>query len=218
MTQGKSPAVRFLHVPKTAGTSVNGILETIYATSETFDFSGDVPCDLALLRSFPPDRFDLDDFLGSGCEELSNFQSRMLLGSGGYASIDPSHDDREKLEDCLRKSINGLRFVGIQEKFRESVLLLGRSFGWRIVLPRKRLNQAGPSRELRFSDRQMERIRQLNELDAHVYRHASEVLSGLIKRNRGTLLLDRYRSFVRSSRQRVTWEIKARLHKAQIAL
>lgn len=270
-----SQTVRFLHVPKTAGTSVNGILETIYTAFEIFDFSGDVTSDLVRLRalapadrsrlrlfrghaprylrepdvdqartftllrepvarvvsfcrhvaegksdylrsSFPPEGFDLDKFLGSGCEELSNFQSRMLLGEGDYASIDSLRDDPRALQDRLVKVINGLRLAGIQEKFEESMLLLGRCFGWRVDLPRKRLNQAVSSREVHFSARHLERIRQLNDLDAKIYRLASETLSGLIKRNRGKLLLDRWRLVLRRRRQRIVWEIEARLRKPEL--
>ena len=253
MPPRESKAVRFLHVPKTAGTSVNAILEQTFQSSETFDFSGDARDDLERLRvlspehrsrlrlfrghapryvgepdvdaaetftllrepvarvisfcrhvaegkseyllsSFPPDRFDLDEFLESGCPELNNFQSRMLLGRGDYADFDPLHDNLNDLEARLRTALSSLRFAGIQEKFEESMLLLGRSFGWTVESPRKKLNQAGTSRQLIFADRHLARLRKLNELDMRIYRHASETIADMIARNRVRLFLDRHRS------------------------
>lgn len=268
MAQNQSAVVRFLHVPKTAGTSVNAVLDRVYTSDTTFSFTGDVQGDLARLRSlssdprsrlrlfrghaprfvgeadidsartftllrepvsrvmsfcrhvaegkseylassFPAERFDLDDFLGSGCPELDNFQSRMLLGCGGYASFDLSVDDPSQLESAAIGIVNGLVFAGIQEKFDESMFLLGRSFGWSVRSPAKKLNEARQSRHLVFEDRHLARIRQLNELDTRIYRHASRVLLDSIRPHRAKFFLDRCRNRFHRYCQSLGWRITA---------
>lgn len=269
MQQKQPSIVRFLHIPKTAGTSVNGFLGSIYGSDEIFDFSGCVNQDLIRLRklptdrrarlklfrghaplrtgendvdnartftilrdpvrrvisfcrhvaagkseylvsSFPPERFNLGEFLNSGCEELNNFQSRMLLGDGDYAPPDFSREAPQNLFIRATSALEQLSFVGIQENFEESMVLLGRAFGWKIAFSKKKLNETGSS--LPFAAEHIERVRELNQLDTLVYRRASAAFQRLVRKHRVALIFDFYRLRLRRSWHAAKWKTSVRLH------
>jgi hypothetical protein len=81
-----------------------------------------------LLREHPPERFDVDRFLDSGNPELSNLQTKMLLGRGSH-HIDLDDPDLivEKAAEVLE---NKLVCFGLTECFDESLMLFRRTLGW----------------------------------------------------------------------------------------
>jgi hypothetical protein len=215
--------LRFLHIPKTAGTSFLDCLERLYP-GEQFVFSGDLPVDLDnyrkldptirdritlfaghaprvtgeeaidalptvtflrhpisrvmsfcqhvsegkspyLVEAFPPEAFDLDAFLASENVELSNLQTRMLLGHGSYEL--PDTDPDALAARAVRVLRDDITCFGIVEHFDLSLIMFRRTFGWKRVLWR-RLNRQG-SRRIRFSAEQIKRVEQNNTVDRAVY-------------------------------------------------
>ena len=270
MRKAESEAVRFFHIPKTAGTSVNGVLSSVYQPGETFDFSGEIRPDLERLRSlrpqdraslrlfrghaplrtgesdvdnaktfalfrepvsriisfcrhvaegkseyllsdFPPEKFDLDAFLASGCDELSNFQTRMLLGNGDYADQADLPGDKEMFSKLVDEQLSRLSFAGTDEHYHETMVLISRLFGWRIVLSRKALNRAKASTNLSFTPRRIERIRELNRLDDLVYRRVASALQSVISENRTKIAFSLFRMKVVRAGQFANWKIRTAL-------
>jgi hypothetical protein len=270
MRKAESEAVRFFHIPKTAGTSVNGVLSSVYRNGETFDFSGDIRSDLERLRSlrpqhraslrlfrghaplrtgendvdnaktfalfrepvsrvisfcrhvaegkseyllsdFPPEKFDLDVFLGSGCDELSNFQTRMLLGNGDYADQADLPGDEDLFSKRVDEQLSRLSFAGTDEHYRETMVLVSRLFGWRIVLSTKALNRSRRSTELSFTPARVERIRELNRLDERLYHRVAARLQPILLRNRVKIALALLRMKVVRAARLADWRIRTAL-------
>ena len=91
-----------------------------------------------LREEFPPDRFDLDRFLDSGNNELSNLQTKMLINradSGSWGSLTTSQL-ATATDAALDTLFNRLSLYGIQEYFDQSLLLICAHFGWKTPLYR----------------------------------------------------------------------------------
>ena len=237
----KANRVRFLHIPKTAGTTFRAVLDRQYSPNEIFAFTGDVPADVRrfnalpkeerngfrlfighapiisgieaaddaeiitflrdpvsrvksfcnhvaegkspyLREEFPPDRFDLDRFLDSGNNELSNLQTKMLINradSGSWGSLTTSQL-ATAADAALDTLFNRLSLYGIQEHFDESLLLICAHFGWKTPLYRPLNERKGNG--LIFEERHLARIAELNALDIAVYRRASEHFPEILRR------------------------------------
>lgn len=222
-------ALRFLHIPKTAGTSFNDCLFAQYPRAyyfrRLFVFSGDARSDLRRLQAMPEKRRDglllytghgplncgvesivrtptitflrhpvsrvvslcqhifdgkspeisnrrlsrpgaLDAWLDSGEPQLSNMYARTLLGDLDYRI--PSGTDAHLAERSIDILENSLRAFGLTEEFDLSLLLFRQTLGWR-CMPRYRIRNAGGRERLRFTDRQLERIAELNSIDQRIY-------------------------------------------------
>jgi hypothetical protein len=239
-TRGKDmDGIRFLHIPKTAGTSFTDCLARIYRGSR-FTFSGDLQLDHErffaldpserdsivlvtghsprvtgipqvdelpvitflrdpvervksfcqhvsegkspdMLERFPPGKFDLDEFLACGNAQLSNLQTRMLLGEEGYNLV---QDDVETLaEAALRVLAEDMACFGIVEQFNRSLMLFRRKLGWQVWPVYRRLNARGHESLLTFNQDQLVKIRQLNVLDLLVYQQARELWQESLRRH-----------------------------------
>jgi hypothetical protein len=73
--------------------------------------------------------FDLDSFLNSGDPELENLQTRMLVGEETYRSLLLSGSNRD-LQQALSAAFARIEFVGVQEKFVESLLVASLIYNW----------------------------------------------------------------------------------------
>jgi hypothetical protein len=223
--------IRFLHLPKTAGTSFSECLARIYP-GERFNFTGNLQQDReryfslapevreriglvaghspritgisevdglptvtflrdpiervrsfcqhvsegkspSLLEPFPPTDFDLDKFLESGDSQLSNLQTKMLLGDQGYEL--PSEDRTTLVNKAVRVLREGFAGVGIVEQFDASLVLFHYKLRWEEWPIYHKLNVRDSSRSLEFSHHQISKIRELNVLDLEVYEHAVEL-------------------------------------------
>lgn len=126
-----------------------------------------------LIDRFPPERFDLDAFLVSRNEGLSNLQTRMLINRGKAAAPDMLQSLSE--EEAVALALNNLReriaCYGILEFFEESLVRLQQHFGWRTPLYASS-NRKNPGKLLVFEDRHLARIAEMNTLDNAVYAQA----------------------------------------------
>jgi len=129
-----------------------------------------------LLERFPPDRFDLDAFLASGNEGLSNLQTKMLINHGKAAH--PARLRALSGEQAVNLARHNLReriaCFGIQECFDESLVHLQQHFGWRAPLYASS-NRGSPRKRLQFERRHLDRIAELNDLDLRLYQAARQL-------------------------------------------
>lgn len=221
--------LRFLHIPKTAGSTFSRILRNQYRGKRRFVFSGDNESDIKrfrelsmdeqksidlytghapiltglpeadgipiitmlrdpvsrvksfcqhvsegksphLLKSFPPESFNLDDFLYSDNNEISNLQSRMLIDYEKYRAVPllRTNHPEEMKEQALQNLFHKVSCYGIQEYFDESLILIASRLGWRMPFYEYR-NRKDIKRLLKFEARHIKRIRELNSIDIDVY-------------------------------------------------
>ena len=135
-----------------------------------------------LREEFPPDRFDLDRFLDSGNNELSNLQTKMLINradSGSWGSLTTSQL-ATATDAALDTLFNRLSLYGIQEYFDQSLLLICAHFRWKTPLYRPLNERKGNG--LIFEERHLARIAELNALDIAVYRRAAEHFPEVLRR------------------------------------
>ncbi|MCB1843072.1 MAG: sulfotransferase family 2 domain-containing protein [Halioglobus sp.] len=228
-------ALRFLHIPKTAGTSFNDCLFAQYPRAyyfrRLFVFSGDPRSDLRRLQAMPEKKRDalllytghgplncgdesvartptitflrdpvsrvvslcqhifegkspeistrrlskpgaLDAWLDSGEPQLSNMYARALLGDLDYRI--PGGTDAQLAERSIDILENSLQAFGLTENFDLSLLVFRQALGWRCMPRYRRRNTRGRER-LRFTDRQLERIAELNSIDQRIYTAAVAV-------------------------------------------
>jgi hypothetical protein len=129
-----------------------------------------------LLQLFPPEKFSLDDFLGSGNTELSNLQTKMLINQGRSSSSSDGIDQltvSEATTLAIKNLSEKIACFGLQEYFDESLVLFATRFGWQ-ALSYKSVNTANSSRKLDFRDTHIKRITELNAIDIEVYKLARE--------------------------------------------
>ena len=225
-------AIRYLHIPKTGGTSLTHVLRRQYRSAACFDFSGDADADasryrglpplerarialftghapietglepadrclmITILREplsrvqsfcrhvaegkspylrerFPPERFDLDEFLWSGNAELENLQTKMLINQHHSAAPLPSHYSGLKAITMATDNLfHRIAHFGIQSHFHESIARFGHALGWNPLFRHARRNVASAARPMRFEQRHVQRILELNPLDLELYRAA----------------------------------------------
>jgi hypothetical protein len=223
--------LRFLHIPKTAGTTFLSILRRQYFGKKIFAFSGDIASDikrfealsehdktnvklftghapivsgvkradnatiitflrdpinrvksfcqhvaegksLYLIDEFPPETFSLDNFLKSGNEELSNFQTKMLVCDGSYTLPD-NMSDREAADLALDNLLNKISYFGLQEYFDESLNVFSSALHWRMPIYASK-NKKNINKSIQFEKRHLEKIAALNAIDLAVYKSAKE--------------------------------------------
>ena len=226
--------LRFLHIPKTAGSTFTDILSRQYSGTQHFQFLGDnisdkkrfeeMPVDDRrnvrlftghapivtgiseadtatiitilrdpiervksfcqhvsegkspyLLKDFPPERFNLDEFLESGNEELSNLQAKMLINGGHICSpkLIDSMPVAKAANLALTNLFNRVSYFGIQQYFDESLIMFSESLNWKLPLY-VHLNKKRTFKRLKFEDRHLQRIEELNPVSIEVYNRAKE--------------------------------------------
>lgn len=228
---GPMQSLRFLHIPKTAGTTIVHILRAQYRSRDEFAFSGDADDDARrynalsvqsrerlqlfsghapittgidradccttitllrepvsrvqsfcrhvsegkspyLLKEFPPARFDLDEFLWSGNDELFNLQTKMLVNHfRSSAPWSAEICDSRVLDRAVRNLFDKVAHFGLQEHFRESVERFRSALGWGPVQYMTR-NRVRSGKRLEFREHHLQRIAELNQLDMELYRIA----------------------------------------------
>jgi hypothetical protein len=221
-------AIRFLHIPKTAGSTLSSILQRQYLGKKMFSLSGNPNIDehnfslrsehykantrlflghsqieseieradtgiiITILRDpvervksfcqhaaegkseylrdrFPPESFNLDDFLACGDISLSNLQTRFLIGHAKFETLNKN----EAIEQALENLFNKISYYGIQEHFDESLIIFSKALNWRLpVYIRK--NTKNLNKSISFEQRHIKKIIELNEIDLAVYRKAKD--------------------------------------------
>jgi len=243
--------IRFLHIPKTAGSSFDECLFLQYLSAyilrQHFIFTGDFNTDLQRYRQIAPatreklvlhlghaplftgikeidsiptitflrnpiDRvishcqhvsegksfgssknlnyknMDVDQFLSSGRTQLSNFQSKLLLGREGYTLPKGSLDELvNRAVNILEHELSGF---GITEEFDSSLLMFAKSLGWKKPPIYRRRNTKNSNSLLEFEARHIAKIRELNQVDLQVYDRARALFKNRLAEYEGDLDLD----------------------------
>ncbi len=226
--------LRFLHIPKTAGSTFSRILRNQYKGSPQFVFKGQRLLDQQrysalseqerarvvlftghaplvtgireadeaptitilrdpvkrvksfiqhvsegkspyLLDAYPPEQFDLDEFLESGNTELSNLQSRMLVNyeMSGDELVIGRMTPAGILEKALDNLFNRVVCYGLQEYFDQSLIRFSTVLGWKMPYY-EYMNKRDTRHLLTFEDRHMEKIMVLNDIDIQFYNAARD--------------------------------------------
>lgn len=248
--------LRFLHIPKSAGTTFANCLRRVYKADRLkhniFVFYGDLPKDIERYRTLgeaerakivlysghaplttgqadidalptitflrdPVERvksfcqavseekvpgmawkdFDLDRLLTGDADWLCNYQTRILLGVGGYAL--PDLDADALVEQALGVLQNRLVCFGITERFEDSLLLFATSLGWNACPVYTRLNEKAKHREFRFTEAQLARVRELNQVDIRVYEAAMRIFDQRLADNPEYFAAERARMYRRQT-------------------
>jgi hypothetical protein len=119
----------------------------------------------------------LKDYLLSGyTKELNDGQTRMLIGAGGYhkdefSKYDIAYGKTEEwmLNEAKQNIEHHFSFVGIQEHFKESMILMKGKLNWRHNVKVKSINK---SKRIKISDIDTETIdiiKHYNQLDIQLY-------------------------------------------------
>ncbi len=128
-----------------------------------------------LIKYFPPGKFDLDFFLESGNEELSNLQTKMLINSKNSSS--PALLNSLTKEDAIKTALDNLfskiKFFGLLEYFNESLILMSETLNWQVPVYASK-NKKNPRKTIHFEKHHLEKIRELNAIDIAVYKIAKE--------------------------------------------
>jgi hypothetical protein len=144
--------------------------------------------------------------------EMDNSQTRAVAGDIGTPF---GGCTREMLETAKQNLEDYFAWVGVTERFDESVVLLGRTFGWKDV----RFLSANVARSgERPSDEELALVRRMNQLDLELYDHACQLLDARIAEapefaedlDRFRRANDRYRRWGRLT-YTIPWMIKRRI-------
>ncbi len=228
--------LRFLHIPKTAGTTVTESLLAMnmrnYFWRNYFEFKGDLETDSRSYTNLPEAKrrslllatghapintgmrsvdelptftflrdpiartkshcqhllegkspefwdelgesdLDLDALLERDVPQLTNLQTRYLLGSGNLHL--PEKDADELVALALDSLISKLTCFGIVEEFNRSMIVLTHAMGWKTLPIYRVRNRSSETRRVHFEDRHMEKLRSMNELDIRLYGQAVPV-------------------------------------------
>ena len=242
--------VRFLHIPKTAGSSFDEGIFLMYMKAyiygRRFTFSGNTDRDIYRYNQIPKSRresiviytghaprttgiaeidrlptvtllrnpiervksfcqhvsegksanlndnfdyrnMDLDAFLDSGRTQLSNLQSKYLLGEGRYAL--PEGDTESIVDLAVNVLDRELICFGITEEFDKSLLLLKHVLGWPKLPIYRRRNSRNEKVLLEFEEHHIKKIEELNQVDIRVYDHACALFKKRIDA-RSVLVMD----------------------------
>jgi len=128
-----------------------------------------------VIGAFPPETFSLDDFLESGNDELYNLQTKMLINRRDCASMSLLDDmsDREAISAAVDNLFNKISNFGIQEYFNESLIIFSIALNWKMPFYIS-TNKKNTKKTIKFEDRHLKRIAELNTIDMEVYRLAKE--------------------------------------------
>ena len=124
---------------------------------------------------FPPEKFSLNALLESGNGELSNFQAKNLLGQGTYKL--PRGSEENLIEQAVHVLTEQLASFGIVERFDESLIMFHHRLHWEKWPLYRKVNQSRRQTPLEFSNRQIEQIRRLNQIDLSLYYKGIEIFN-----------------------------------------
>jgi hypothetical protein len=221
--------IRFLHLPKTAGTTLSHLLHRNYYSHLPFELSGIEQVDrerfdsltvkekntrklfighasiitgvqqaddaqmITILRDpvarvksycqhvyegkngilakyFPNKRFDLDEFLDCNDDDLSNLQTKLLVGryNDHFKTLDRPASWSAMRDLALNNLFHKVAHFGLQEFFEESLTIFAAELNWYSVQCESK-NVASKTTKLKFEQRHLDRIAELNRLDLEVY-------------------------------------------------
>jgi hypothetical protein len=118
-----------------------------------------------------PQAFDLDEFLCSDNGELSNLQTKLLLGRPIEGL-----SESQAVDIAFGNLLEKITCFGIQEHFDESLALIARTLGVKPLAYGSR-NQRDPTLALRFDRSHLEKIIELNAIDLELYERARQTFT-----------------------------------------
>jgi len=129
-------------------------------------------------------KMSLNDFVSAKLTtELNNGQVRMLVGAGGYHKnkfskydIPYGQCDFWMLEEAKKNIKNNFSFIGIQEKFEQSLVIMSKKMVLNKNIPYIKVNQNRNKRKLlrgQVDKNTIETITKYNELDIELYNFVS---------------------------------------------
>lgn len=133
-----------------------------------------------LARNVSPEDF----FFKSNLMELDNGMLRFIVGKN--PDLNDMFLNRTRLGECNQEMLNTAKqhidkefsFVGIVEKFDESVVLLKKVLGWKNAYYLKRNTSSQhhtyQSNHFKFTDELVEKLQEKNQLDLELYQFAKE--------------------------------------------
>lgn len=119
--------------------------------------------------------FDIDAFLESGNPELSNLQTKIFINKD---RLDSDSGIRNLGADAAinlaqKRLFEGVTAFGLQDRFDEGWVAIWEALGVRAPLYAE-MNARPDTQRMQFSDEQVARIRELNDLDIRLYEAAVE--------------------------------------------
>jgi hypothetical protein len=128
-----------------------------------------------LINEFPPESFNVDQFLESGNEELSNLQTKMLINNKGCGCpLLIEKMSAPAARDAALDNLYGrISYWGLQEYFNESLILFSSTLNLRMPVYAS-VNMRNTSRLIKFEEHHLEWIVELNAIDIELYRLAKE--------------------------------------------
>lgn len=201
------PTLIFLHIPKTAGTTLSRVIERQYPRRHTFTimptpgpytyvtFMRDplkrVLSHYAHARRDPRhnlypymSRMTLKEALKQKiyvAQAFDNFQTRLI--SGAWHTVPFGELDESVLQTAKENLQRTFSVVGLVERFDESLLLLQQQFGWRAVYY-TRHNTATHRRRAAYTaadQETLELVHRYNRLDRQLYQFAADLYARQIK-------------------------------------
>ncbi|MCC5785592.1 MAG: sulfotransferase family 2 domain-containing protein [Phycisphaerales bacterium] len=109
--------------------------------------------------------------------QTDNAQVRYLAGENGLIDTRPVGEVDRAMLDLAKERLDDMFFVGLMERFDESVILLGRKLGWsRLAYGRSNVNpDRARADEIDADTREL--IERHNLLDTELYQHAEELFN-----------------------------------------
>jgi hypothetical protein len=126
-------------------------------------------------------RRSLEEYLRS--EDVVRDNGQTLRVSGGPTSGDLEATD-ELLETAKRNLVEHFAWVGVTERFTESVVLLRRTFGWRPLYFRHQ-NAAPRTASTQLSPDLLDFVRERNRFDIELHRFAVDLLEARLAADEG---------------------------------
>ncbi len=122
------------------------------------------------------EKLTLEEYLELRPDVLDNFQSRFISGLDLNTS-----SPKERYKKALANIDQYYSFVGVVERFDESLLILAKMYNWPHITYEK-LNTTARSDSLsRIDPSVIERIREANQYDFALYQHVSTLLDEKIR-------------------------------------
>lgn len=190
ITMLREPVERYLsHFGNHKRVSFNQIPDINLNTYEHFqgitleEFVYDPPLPLIPLSKYFQNIFS--KFLGSEIDDFQQDQLKQLIKDKHYILLAP------KLERA-KQVLEELEFIGLTERFQDSIFLMAYTFGWLPIVEYKNFHRDQPRPyQDNLPPHLIERIKSSNSLDENIYHHGKQLFETRFKQMNNELL-ERY--------------------------
>lgn len=119
-------------------------------------------------------KMSLEDYLWNFSEEEANSQVRMIVGEKGKIKRDPL--SKKDLDLAKRRLKNHFAFVGLAERFNESLLCMKKKFSWKNVYYYKSNISKNRPKTTKIPKAITQAFEEKNKLDLELHRFAENLL------------------------------------------